>query len=64
MTDAEYVEHEFRKGLREHGGSGPVETVRVKVEGPYGSSRWVTLRRTEFERMTTATVEAVSERGE
>lgn len=64
MTDAEYVAYEFSKGLAEHGDSGPVESVRVKVEGPYGSSRWVTLRRAEFERMTAAMVEAVAERGE
>lgn len=63
MTDAEYVEYEFRKALRE-GAGGSVETIRVKAEGPTGSSRWVTLRVAEFEQMITATTAAVAERGE
>lgn len=62
MTDAEYTEHELRKALRDD--HGPVETIRVKAEGPYGSSRWVTLTVAEYEKVITAATAAVSERGE
>lgn len=63
MTDAEYVESELRKALREDAGE-PVETVRIKAEGPCGSSRWVTVSAAEYETMITATVAAVAKRGE
>lgn len=63
MTWAEYVESELRKALRE-GAGGPVETIRVKAEGPYGSSRWVTLTVAEYEKVITAATAAVPERGE
>ncbi len=62
MTDAEYVEREFRKALWNEG--SPIETVRVKAEGPCGSSRWVSLSVPEFEKLIAATVAAVSERGD
>jgi hypothetical protein len=63
MTNAEYVEREFRKALKE-GAGGPVETVRVKAEGPTGSSRWLSLSVDVYEAMITATVDAVAEQGE
>lgn len=63
MTNAEYVEHELRKALRK-GGGGPVETVKIKAEGPTGSSRWVSLTVPEFEALITVTVAKVAERGE
>ncbi|MFE0472601.1 hypothetical protein ACFW2V_13400 [Streptomyces sp. NPDC058947] len=59
MTNAEYIESEFRKALRDD--HGPVETIRVKAEGPYGSSRWVSLPVAAFEAMTTAAANAMTE---
>jgi hypothetical protein len=58
MTDAEYVGREFRKALKDRDG-GPVETVRVKAEGPTGSSRWVTVSVGTWERMIAAGVAAI-----
>jgi hypothetical protein len=63
MTNAEYVERELRRALKE-GAGGPVETVRVKAEGPTGDSRWLALPVDVYEVMITATVEAVAEREE
>lgn len=63
MTHAEYVEREFRKAL-EAGAGGPVETVRVKAEGPTGSSRRVSLTVPEFEALIGGTVAKVAERGD
>lgn len=62
MTDAEYVERELRKALRDD--RGPVEIVRIKAEGPYGDSRWLNIPAKEYERMIKATVAIVAERGE
>jgi hypothetical protein len=63
MTDAEYIERELRKALKE-GAGGPVETVRVKAEGPTGSSRWVSLPVEVYKTMITATVDAVTVKGQ
>lgn len=61
MTDAEYVGRELRKAL-EDGPGGPVETVRIKAEGPNRDSRWVSLTVDEYRELIRATVARVSER--
>jgi hypothetical protein len=67
-TDADYVEAELRKALDATGGprrgaeNGEPLTVRVKAEGAYRDSRWLTLTVPEFEALITATVAKVAER--
>lgn len=51
MTDAEYIAYELRKGTPH----GVVDgTCQIKVRGPEGESRWVTLTQEQYAALTTA----------
>lgn len=69
MNDAEYVERELRKALEVMDGrkwptddDGEPKKIRIKAEGPHGSSRWLLLTVPEFEALIAGTVAKVAER--
>lgn len=70
MTDAEYIERELRRALKITDGrewptddDGEPKKIRIKAEGPHGSSRWLLVTVPVFEAMIAGTVALVKREG-